>query len=505
MPDGKPNILIILCDDLGWSNASCYHQGVMGSPTPNIDRIAAEGVRLTDCYAQASCTAGRAALITGQIPMRTGLTTVGMPGAPQGIQPEDPTLGDLLKAQGYRTAQIGKNHLGDRNQFLPTVHGFDEFYGNLYHLNAEEEPEQADYPRDNPAVRAMFMPRGVLDCTASDVDDSTEDPRFGRVGKQVIKDTGPLTRKRMETIEDDLLARSVGFIDRAHAAGEPFFLWHNTTRMHVWTHLSDRWKDKTGFGVYADGVQELDWVVGELLSKLDELGIADDTVVIFTTDNGAEKFTWPDGGTSPFRGEKGLGWEGGFRAPYVMRWPGRIPAGQVLNGIVSLEDVVPTVMAAAGVPDIKERLLKGHQAAEKHFQVHLDGYNQLPYLTGETGESQRDEFFYYGEHDLFAIRYRNWKIHFQVKDDWFTGQLKRPTVPMPVNLRADPFEDHMNAPNYPIYAGEKLWTVLPAAYLLKLHADSFIEFPPRQAPPDFNPQEMLNSVLNAAAAGIGNR
>jgi arylsulfatase A-like enzyme len=505
MPGGKPNVLIILCDDLGWSNASCYHQGVMTSPTPNIDRIAAEGVRLLDCYAQASCTAGRAALITGQIPLLTGLTSVGMPGAPQGIQAEDPTLADLLKPQGYRTAQIGKNHLGDRNEFLPTVHGFDEFYGNLYHLNAEEEPEQPDYPKNIPAVREMFMPRGVLDCQASDVDDPAVDPRFGRVGKQVIEDTGPLTRKRMETIEDDLLARSLSFMERAHEADEPFFLWHNTTRMHVWTHLSDRWKDKTGLGVYADGVQELDWVVGELLGKLDALGIADDTVVIFTTDNGAEKFSWPDGGTSPFRGEKGLGWEGGFRAPFVMRWPGRIPAGQVLNGIVSLEDVVPTVMAAAGVDDVKEQLLGGYQAGSKHFRVHLDGYNQLPYFTGQVTESPRDEFFYYSEHDLFAIRYRNWKVHFQVKDDWFTGQLKTPTVPMPVNLRVDPFEEHMSGPYYPFYVGEKLWTVLPAGYILKLHADTFKDFPPRQAPANFNPAEMLESVLHAAAAGIGNK
>jgi arylsulfatase len=503
MPENRQNVLVILADDVGWFDVGCYHQGMMGGRTPHIDRIAAEGVRLTDCYAQASCTAGRAALITGQIPMRTGLTTVGMPGAVQGIQPEDPTLADLLKPQGYLTAQIGKNHLGDRNEFLPTVHGFDEFYGNLYHLNAEEEPEQPDYPKGIPAM-AMFAPRGLLDCRASDVDDPTEDPRFGRVGKQVIEDTGPLTRKRMETVDDELLDRSLDFIDRAHAAERPFFLWHNTTRMHVWTHLSERWKDKTGFGLYADGMQQLDWVVGGLLGKLDELGIAEDTIVIFTTDNGAEKFSWPDGGTSPFRGEKGLGWEGGFRAPFVMRWPGRIPPGRLLNGIVSLEDIVPTVMAAAGVGDIKERLLDGYQAGEKHFRVHLDGYDQLPYLTGEVEESPRDEFFYYGEHDLFAIRFRNWKIHFQVKDDWFAGTLKRPTVPQPVNLRVDPFEQHMDAPYYPFYAGQKLWTVLPAGYLLKLHADTFVDFPPRQAPADFNPQEMLNSVLKAAAAGIGN-
>jgi arylsulfatase len=504
MPDGRPNVLLILADDVGWSDASAYHQGLMGTRTPNIDRIAAEGARLTDCYAQASCTAGRAAFITGQIPMRTGLTTVGMPGAPQGLQAEDPTLAELLKGEGYRTAQVGKNHLGDRNEYLPTVHGFDEFYGNLYHLNAEEEPEQVDYPREHPAFQQFFKPRGVLETHASDVDDPTEDPRFGRVGKQVIKDTGPLTRKRMETVEDDLLAHSLDFIDRAHAANEPFLLWHNTTRMHVWTRLSERWKDKTGFGVYADGMQELDWVVGELLAKLDALGIADDTIVIFTTDNGAEKFTWPDGGTTPFRGEKGLGWEGGFRAPFVIRWPGHIPAGQVLNGIVSLEDVVPTIMSAAGVPDIKQRLLKGYQAGDKHFRVHLDGYDQLPYLSGAASESPRNEFFFYGEHDLYAIRYRNWKVHFQIKDDWFAGSLRRPTVPMPVNLRNAPFEQHMDAPAYPLYVGEKLWTVMPAGYLIQQHAQTFVEFPPRQAPADFNPQAMLMSAMHAAASGIGN-
>jgi arylsulfatase len=311
-------------------------------------------------------------------------------------------LAELLKPLGYMTAQIGKNHLGDRNEFLPTVHGFDEFFGNLYHLNAEEEPEQADYPSDHPAME-FFKPRGVLDCKASDVDDPTEDARFGRVGRQVIEDTGPLTRKRMETVEDDLLARSLDFIDRAHAEEKPFFLWHNSTRMHVWTRLSERWRDKTKYGLYADGMQELDWVVGELLGKLDELGIAEDTIVIFVTDNGAEKFTWPDGGTSPFRGEKGLGWEGGFRAPCVIRWPAQIPAGQILNGIVSLEDVVPTVMAAAGVPDVKEQLREGYQAGDKSFRVHLDGYNQLPYFSGQSEDSARDEFFYYGEHELYRF------------------------------------------------------------------------------------------------------
>jgi arylsulfatase A-like enzyme len=499
----KPNILLIMADDIGWFDVGAYHRGIMGGQTPNIDRIAHEGGLLTDHYGQASCTAGRAAFITGQIPLRTGLTTVGLPGAPQGLQPEDPTLADLLKAEGYMTAQIGKNHLGDRNEYLPTVHGFDEFYGNLYHLNAEEEPEQPDYPKGNPLFEKLFKPRGVLDCKATGKDDATEDPRFGRVGKQTIKDSGPLTRKRMETIEDDLLAHSFDFIDRAHKTAKPFLLWHNTTRMHVWTRLSDRWKDKTGLGLYADGMQELDWVVGQLLKKLDDLGIADNTIVIFTTDNGAEKFSWPDGGSTPFRGEKGLGWEGGFRVPFAIRWPGRIPGGQVLNGITSHEDLLPTLLAAVGVPDIKEKLLKGYKAGDKQFRVHLDGYNQLPYLTGETKDSPRNEFFYFGERDLFAIRYRNWKVHFQLKDDWFAGAMLKPTVPRPVNLRNDPFEQHMDSPSYPTYAGEKLWTVMPAGAILQQHMATYREFPPRQAPPGFNPGALVEGVLKAATAGVG--
>jgi arylsulfatase A-like enzyme len=499
MANKRPNILMILSDDVGWFDVGAYHRGIMGTKTPSLDRIAREGALLTDAYAQASCTAGRAAFITGQHPIRTGLTAVGLPGAPQGLHADDPTLAELLKPLGYMTAQIGKNHLGDRNEFLPTVHGFDEFYGNLYHLNAEEEPEQPDYPRDHPAFKQFFLPRGVLDCKATTKDDSTVDPRFGRIGKQTITDTGPLTRKRMETVEEDLLNHSMDFISRAHAAGKPFFLWHNSTRMHVWTRLSERWRDKTGLGLYADGMSELDWVVGELLEKLDELGIAGDTIVLFASDNGAQKFSWPDGGTTPFRGEKGLGWEGGFRTPFLVRWPGTIPAGQVLNGIFSLEDCVPTLMAAAGVPDIKEQLLKGYMAADRTYRVHLDGYNQLPYWSGQAANSPRREFFYYGEHSLFAIRVGDWKIHFQTKDNWFFGQAVKPTVPLPVNLRVDPFEENMQSPAYPLYVGEKLWTVMPAAFFVKQHVDSFKDFPPRQVPAGFNPEELTKSILKMAA------
>jgi arylsulfatase A-like enzyme len=498
-PARKPNILLIMADDIGWFDVGAYNRGMMGGPTPNIDRIAAEGALHTDHYGQASCTAGRAAFITGQIPMRTGLTTVGMPGAKQGLQAEDPTIADLLKPLGYMTCQTGKNHLGDRNEHLPTVHGFDQFYGNLYHLNAEEEPEQDDYPKGNEKFKETFGPRGVLECKATDRDDPTEDRRFGRIGKQTIKDTGPLTRERMTTVEDDLLARSSDFMDQASKAGKPFFLWHNTTRMHVWTRLSKRWEGKTGLGLYSDGMQELDYVVGGLLKKLDDLGIADNTLVIFTTDNGAEKFTWPDGGTSPFRGEKGLGWEGGFRVPFLIRWPGKIQPGRVVNGIISHEDVLPTVLAAAGEPDVVAKCKAGYAAGDKTFKVHLDGFNQLPYLTGQAKDSARDQFVYYGETALYAIRYKNWKVHFETKDDWFAGHSAAPTVPQPVNLRADPFEQHMQAPDYPNYAVNKLWTVLPIAALVEQHLATFKDFPQRQTPIDVDVNAMMQRVMAAAA------
>ena len=391
--------------------------GLMGFKTPNIDRLAKEGVMFTDFYAEQSCTAGRSSFITGQCGFRTGNTKVGLPGAVQGIQTRDVTIAQLLKAQGYATAQFGKNHLGDRNEHLPTVHGFDEFYGALYHLNASEEPELPDYPKaaDFPNFLAKFGPRGVLDCKATDVDDTTVDPRFGKVGKQTIKDTGPLTKKRMETVDDDFADRSVDFLKRQHAAGKPVFLWVNFTHMHFRTHTkpesigqSGRWQSP-----YHDTMIDHDKNVGQVLKALDDLGMADDTIVMYSTDNGPHMNSWPDGAMTPFRNEKNSNWEGAYRVPCMIKWPGHIKPGTVENGIVSHLDWMPTLLAAAGVPDVKEQLLKGMKVGDTTYKVHLDGYNMLPLLTGQTTESPRKEFFYFNDDgDLVGLRYDNWKMVF---------------------------------------------------------------------------------------------
>jgi arylsulfatase len=392
----KPNILVIMSDDVGYWNVSYNNRGMMGYKTPNIDRLAGEGMIFTDYYGEQSCTAGRSAFITGQIPVRTGLTKVGMPGAKLGIQPEDPTLAELLKPMGYMTGQFGKNHLGDRDEFLPTAHGFDEFFGNLYHLNAEEEPEHIDYPKD-PEFRKKFGPRGVIKATAG--------------GK--IEDTGPLTRKRMETVDEEFLAATKDFIQRAKKADKPFFVWFNPSRMHFYTHIKPEHQGISGQNFYADGMVEHDMHVGKLLKLLDDLKIADNTIVIYTTDNGPHYNEWPDGGISPFRGEKNTNWEGGFRVPTVIRWPGHIKAGSVSNDIVSAQDWVPTLMAAVGESDIKEKLKKGHKAGNKTFKVHLDGYNQLPYLTGKEEKGPRKEFFYFSDDaELIGLRYNDWKAVF---------------------------------------------------------------------------------------------
>lgn len=500
---GKPNIVVIFADDVGIWNISAYHRGMMGGTTPNIDRLAKEGALFTDYYSQNSCTAGRAAFITGQCPFRVGLLKVGLPGAKQGLQDKDPTIAELLKPHGYVTAQIGKNHLGDRNEFLPTRHGFDEFFGNLYHLNAEEEPEDPDYPKSL-EFHAKFGPRGLLDVKATDVDDPTEDPRFGRVGKQVIKDTGPLTRARMETAEEELLARSLDFIDRSVSAGKPFFLWHNTTRMHVWTRLSPKWQNKTGYGLYADGMAELDDVVGRLLKKLDDLGIADDTIVVFSTDNGAESFSWPDGGTQPFRGEKGTTWEGGFRAPCLTRWPGAIKPGTIINATMSHEDWLPTLLAAAGNPDVKEQLLKGLAVGDKTFKTHLDGYNFLPFFKSEISDAPRHEFFYFDDQaNINAMRYNDWKISFAwIEGNLFTGRRVTQNVPLVTNLREDPFEKyHEEAGSYERWWSDKLWTLVPAQAIVAEFLASFRDYPPSQKSGSFDVSQFLEALQSAASGG----
>jgi arylsulfatase len=504
-PSGrKPNILVIFGDDIGLWNVSAYNRGMMGYRTPNIDRIAKEGAIFTDHYAQQSCTAGRAAFITGQSCFRTGLLKVGLPGAKEGLSEKDPTLAELLKPQGYATGQFGKNHLGDRNEFLPTVHGFDEFFGNLYHLNAEEEPENPDYPKD-PQFRAKFGPRGVLRCKASERDDPTEDPRFGRVGKQTVEDTGPLTRKRMETVDEEFLNGALDFIDRQHKANTPFFCWFNATRMHIYTHLKAASKGKTGLGLVADGMTEFDDMVGQLLRKLDDLGIADNTIVLWTTDNGAEVFSWPDGGTTPFKGEKNTNWEGGYRVPCAMRWPGVIKPGTEVNHITSHEDWVPTMVAAAGEPNVKEKLLAGYQAAGKTFKVHLDGYDQRDVLAG-TGPGKRQEYFYWTDDgNLAGLRYDRWKLVFMEQREEGLNVWENPLIPLRFpklfDLRADPFEKaQTDAGEYAKWRVERAFALVPAQVYVAQHLKTYVEYPPRQRPGTFALDQVLAKLQDAGAS-----
>ena len=413
----QPNILVLWGDDIGITNLSCYSDGLMGYQTPNIDRIAKEGMRFTDSYGQQSCTAGRAAFITGQSPYRTGLTKVGMPGVDIGLQAEDPTIAELLKPLGYATGQFGKNHFGDLNKYLPTAHGFDEFFGNLYHLNAEEEPENTDYPSPEayPKFNERFRPRGVMHTYATDEDDSTEQPRWGRVGKQKIEDTGPLTKKRMETVDAEMLPHAKQFIRTATENEQPFFVWVNTTAMHFRTHPRPEVKGQAGHwqSDYHDVMVEHDKHIGEMLDLLDELDIAEDTIVMYSTDNGPHMNSWPDAAMTPFRSEKNSNWEGAFRVPEVVRWPGKIPAGVISNEIIAHQDWLPTILAAAGEPEIKEKLLEGHQIGDVEFKVHIDGYNFLPYLTGEEEKGPRPGFIYFSDDgELVSLRFDNWKIVF---------------------------------------------------------------------------------------------
>lgn len=491
----KPNILVIFGDDVGYWNLSAYNRGMMGYRTPNIDRIASEGAIFTDHYAQQSCTAGRAAFITGQSCFRTGLLKVGLPGAKEGLSEKDPTLAELLKPQGYVTGQFGKNHLGDRNEHLPTVHGFDEFFGNLYHLNAEDEPEHPDYPK-NPEFKAKFGPRGVMKCKASATDDPTEDPRFGRVGKQEIEDTGPLTKKRMETVDEEFLGSALNFIDRSNADGKPFFCWFNTTRTHIYTFLKEASKGKTGLGIYADAMVEMDGMVGQLLGKLDDLGIADNTIVLWTTDNGAEVFSWPDGGTTPFKGEKNTNWEGGYRVPCMMRWPGVIKPGTEINHITSHEDFVPTLVAAAGEPDVTAKLLKGYDAAGKSFKVHLDGYDQRDVLAGE-GEGKRHEYFYWTDDgNLAGLRYERWKMVFLEQREEGLAVWENPLIPLRFpklfDIKGDPFERaQTDAGEYARWRVEHAFALVPAQAYVAKHLQTYVEFPPRQRPGSFALDQVL--------------
>jgi arylsulfatase len=484
--DKKPNILIIWGDDIGQFNISAYNMGMMGYKTPNIDRIGKEGAVFTDWYGQQSCTAGRAAFITGQSPIRTGLTKVGLPGAPEGMKKEDPTIATLLKQLGYVTGQFGKNHLGDRDEMLPTNHGFDEFFGNLYHLNAEEEPEHPDYPKDA-EFKKKFGPRGVIHSYAD-----------GR-----IEDTGPLTKKRMETIDDEVTKATLGFMEKAKNDGKPFFVWWNSTRMHIFTHLKSESEGKTGLGIYADGMVEHDNHVGVLLAKLKELGLEENTIVMYATDNGSESFSWPDGGTTMFRGEKNTQWEGGYRVPCLIRWPGVIKPGTIINDIGAHEDMLTTLLAAAGNANVKEELLKGKIVNGTTYKVHLDGYNLIPALKGEA-EWPRKEFIYWTDDgSVAALRFNNWKATFLRQNAHGMHVWLEPfeelRAPMLTNLRMDPFElAHEIGMDYERWFLEHMFLIAPAGDYVGQWLQSFKEFPPRQKPGSFNLERVMEAVMSGS-------
>jgi len=498
----RPNILVIFGDDIGQTNISAYSMGVLGYRTPNIDRIGREGIIFTDYYAEQSCTAGRSTFITGQATLRTGLSKVGLPAATLGLQPQDITIAEALKPLGYATGQFGKNHLGDRNEFLPTVHGFDEFFGNLYHLNAEEEPEHPDYPKD-PAFKAHFGPRGVLRCKATDHDDPTVDPRFGRVGKQTIEDTGALTKKRMETIDDETSEAAIDFIQRQARAKKPFLCWFNSTRMHAITHVRASMRGQSGMpdNEYGDGMIEHDGDVGKLLKALDDLNIANDTIVLYTTDNGPHMNTWPDAAMTPFRNEKNSNWEGAFRVPAMVRWPNHIPAGTIANDILSGLDWFPTLLAAAGDTNVKDRLLAGWQLGGTTYTVHLDGYNQLPYLTGQQDKSARQEFFYFNDDgQLVAVRVQNWKIVFcEQRAEGTIAIWREPFVcmraPTLFNLRMDPYERaEITSNTYNDWLFRHGFIVVPVQGIVAQFIATFKDFPPRQKPSSFSVDQIMEQL-----------
>ena len=492
----KPNIVVVMGDDVGYWNIGAYHQGMMAGRTPNIDKLAADGMRFTDYYAEASCTAGRAAFITGELPIRTGMTTVGQAGAELGLPAEAATIATVLKSMGYATGQFGKNHLGDLNEYLPTVHGFDEFFGYLYHLDAMEDPFHPNYPKD---ALATVGPRNIVHSWATDTDDATEMPRWGKIGKQKIEDAGPLPphpmpgiKYNMETVDWDFVAASTSFMDKAIAAKQPFFCWINPTRMHVITHLSPKYEamrtPENGWSVYEAGMAELDDEVGAVMKYLKDKGIDDNTIVVFTTDNGAEPFTWPDGGQTPFAGDKGTVMEGGFRVPCILRWPGHVPADSIQNGIFSGMDWFPTFVAAAGNPDITDQLLQGVKLGDQTYKNHLDGYNQLDLITGKTDKSARHEIYYFAESTLGAVRLDDFKYRFvDQPNGWFGGTIK-PSWPILVNLRLDPYERSglSGSINYYNWFAFEFWRFVYVQQQLGKEAQTFLDYPPMQAGASFD-------------------
>jgi len=513
-PSGRPNILVIMGDDIGWFNVGAYHRGIMSGKTPNLDKLAAGGMILTDYYAEASCTAGRANFITGQIPLRTGLTTVGQAGADVGMPDQSVTTATVLKSLGYATGQFGKNHLGDLNKYLPTLHGFDEFFGYLYHLDAMSDPYWFDYPQD---WIDKYGPRNIVHSYATDVDDPTEMPRWGKVGKQRIVDEGPLkpfkdmsgdhqmwqqgldAKYNMETFDEVLVENSKRFMDDAKQAGKPFFVWHNTTRMHIFTYLAQQYQAKmtpdTRYGLEEAGMAQLDDDIGDLLQHLEDIGVADNTIVVFTTDNGAEVFTWPDGGMTPFRATKGTIYEGGFRVPCIARWPGTIKPGRVENGIFSGMDWLPTLAAAAGNPDITQQLLQGVKLGDRTYKNHLDGYNQMDLLTGK-GPSARHELFYFAEANLGAIRIDDFKFLFMQQPQGWPGEKVTTDIPMIVNLRWDPFErtpsirsesmNDLGGGYMNDFLGREFWRFVQVQDTVAKLAQTAIDYPPMQSPASFN-------------------
>jgi arylsulfatase A-like enzyme len=516
-PSGQPNILVIMADDIGWSNIGVYNQGIMAGRTPNLDRLAGEGMRFTDYYAEASCTAGRANFITGELPIRTGLTTVGQAGATTGMPAQAPTIATVLKAMGYTTGQFGKNHLGDRNEFLPTVHGFDEFWGYLYHLDAMEDPFNPTYP---PALRSRVGPRNLVHCLASDVDDPTLDPRWGKVGKQKITDEGPLPphpmpniKYNMETVDEVIRDKALEFIDKANQQNKPFFVWLNPTRMHVITHLSPKYESmrtpENGWSVEEAGMAQLDDVVGAVMAHLRDNGLDNNTIVVFTTDNGAENFTWPDGGQTPFAGGKGTALEGGFRVPCIVRWPGHVPAGKVENSIMSGLDWFPTLVAAAGNRNVSAELLNGKQLGDQTFKVHLDGYNQLDLITGK-GPSARQEIFYFTEGTLSAVRVNDFKYRFTDQPGGWLGATEKVDWPILTNLRLDPYErtgmfngkDGGSIAYYNWFATE-FWRFVLVQQVVGKLAQTAIDFPPMQPGASFNLEAIKEQIQKSMAGRPG--